>query len=99
MWANVVKDAEYMQALDRPLSRREIACMSIAPHLLEILRCPKSLGELIYIERGQEEFLFCAESKLRYRIDNGIPVMLVDEAESLDDAACAALVSEAAEKN
>ncbi len=89
----VVKDTEYMQALDRPDSRREIGAMAVAEHLLEILRCPESLGELIYVTDGDEEFLLCPQSKLRYRIEDGIPVMLVDEAEKLDDATCAALVA------
>lgn len=75
--------------------------MAVAKHLLEILRCPESRGELIYFASGSadgnEEFLFCPESKLRFRIDEGIPVMLVDDAERLDDAACAALSAKASE--
>lgn len=78
--------------------------MAVAKHLLEILRCPESRGELIYFpvqsvegkDEG-EEFLFCPQSKLRYRIDEGIPVMLVDDAERLDDEACAALNAKASE--
>ncbi|MCP4447814.1 MAG: Trm112 family protein [Myxococcales bacterium] len=67
--------------------------MAIAQHLLDILRCPKSLGELIYVTGEEQEFLFCPDSKLRYRVEDGIPVMLVDEAELLDEAACEAIVS------
>ena len=69
--------------------------MAVSKHLLEILRCPQSRSELIYFAAGtveEEEFLFCPESKLRYRIEEGIPVMLIDEAEALDDATCARLV-------
>lgn len=75
--------------------------MSVEKHLLEILRCPESRGELIYFSEANaaegKEFLFCPRSKLRYRIDEGIPVMLIDDAERLDDEACAALHARAAE--
>ena len=78
--------------------------MAVAKHLLEILRCPESRSELIYFPEksmggkyGREEFLFCPQSKLRYRIDEGIPVMLIDDAERLDDEACAALTAKANE--
>ena len=75
--------------------------MPVEKHLLEILRCPESRGELIYFSEANsnegEEFLFCPRSKLRYRIDEGIPVMLVDDAQRLDDEACAALQARATE--
>ncbi len=73
--------------------------MPVEKHLLEILRCPESRGELIYFSKADagegEEFLFCPRSKLRYRIDDGIPVMLIDDATRLDDEACAALNKQA----
>lgn len=72
--------------------------MAVAEHLLEILRCPESLGELIYVTTESEEFLFCPQSKLRYRIEDGVPVMLVDDAIKLDDATCDALVAKHAGK-
>jgi uncharacterized protein YbaR (Trm112 family) len=77
--------------------------MELASELLEILRCPESRGALIYFPKGESgddessAFLFCPESRLRYRIDNGIPVMLVDEAERLDESAANALVARAGE--
>lgn len=75
--------------------------MSVDKHLLEILRCPESRGELIYFSGAnadsEGEFLFCSRSKLRYRIDDGIPVMLVDDARRLDDQECAELNAKAAE--
>ena len=70
--------------------------MALDPELLEILACPESKKPLIYFEK--EEFLFCPDSRLKYFIKDGIPVMLVDEAERLDEAACAALATEAKEK-
>jgi uncharacterized protein YbaR (Trm112 family) len=52
---------------------------SLPPDLLEILVCPKCKGEL----RVEPEALCCDSCRLRYRIDDGIPVMLIDEAEPL----------------
>ena len=54
--------------------------MPLDEELLEILVCPKCKGELEY--REGEEALLCHECRLRYRIDDDIPIMLIDEAES-----------------
>ena len=48
--------------------------------LLEILACPKCKGELEY--KVEEELLICHECRLKYRIEDDIPIMLIDEAES-----------------
>ncbi len=54
--------------------------------LTDILVCPKSKQPLIYFPRGEDDrdeetgFLLCASSRLKYRIDQGVPVLLVDEA-------------------
>jgi uncharacterized protein YbaR (Trm112 family) len=48
--------------------------------LLDILVCPKCQGGLEYKE--EEHSLLCHTCRLRYNIDEGIPVMLIDEAES-----------------
>jgi hypothetical protein len=53
--------------------------MAIDSKLLEILACPKCKGELDY----KEERLTCHSCKLSYPIKDGIPVMLIDEAESI----------------
>jgi len=58
--------------------------MALDPRLLEILACPKDKGPLLYFEH--EESLYNPRLRLRYRITEGIPVMLIDEAETLDDA-------------
>ncbi len=50
----------------------------MAQELLEILVCPVCKGDLIYDEKNQE--LICYESKLAYKVIDGIPIMLVDEA-------------------
>lgn len=74
-------------------SRYEGLVMALDPLLLEILVCPESKKPLLYFEK--EGFLFCPESRLKYRIEDDIPVMLVEEAERLDEAAAAALVARA----
>ena len=63
--------------------------MTVSADLLAILRCPESRQPLEYVAPGLDgpgEALFCAQSRLKYRIDDGIPVMLVEEAERLDPA-------------
>lgn len=67
--------------------------MALDPLLLEILVCPETKKALLYFEK--ENFLFCPESRLKYRIEDDIPVMLIEEAERLDEAAAAALVARA----
>jgi uncharacterized protein YbaR (Trm112 family) len=50
--------------------------------LLEILACPKCKGELGLAADGTE--LRCAACRLAYRIDDGIPILLVEEASSYE---------------
>lgn len=50
--------------------------------LLDILVCPLSKGPLEYDEARQE--LVCQTSRLAYPVRDGIPVMLSDQARSLD---------------
>lgn len=52
--------------------------MALKETLLEVLVCPKCKGELEYNE--QEQNLVCHECKLAYRIEEDIPVMLIEEA-------------------
>jgi uncharacterized protein YbaR (Trm112 family) len=54
--------------------------MSLAPELLEILVCPKCKGDLEY--RTDPEELICHACRLVYTVDDGIPIMLIDEARS-----------------
>jgi len=56
--------------------------------LLEILVCPLTKGPLTY-DRARQE-LVSPQAGLAYPIRDGIPIMLVDEARSLDDAEKAA---------
>ncbi len=50
--------------------------------LLEILACPKCKGEL-QLAAGDSE-LRCKECRLAYRIDDGIPILLIEEAASYE---------------
>ncbi|MBK9037285.1 MAG: Trm112 family protein [Myxococcales bacterium] len=79
------------------------ARVSLAPELLAVLACPEAKAPLVYFGGGEagdrpaEAFLFCPASRLRYRIDGDIPVLLIEEAERLDERAAARLVSRAQE--
>jgi uncharacterized protein YbaR (Trm112 family) len=50
--------------------------------LLDILACPKCKGDLEYDKNRKR--LLCHRCKLAYPVKNGIPVMLIDEAEKFD---------------
>ena len=75
------------------VDERECKRMALSKDLLDILVCPQSKQPLIYFE--DEAFLFCPASRMKYRIDDGIPVMLIEEAETLDASAADALVTDA----
>jgi uncharacterized protein YbaR (Trm112 family) len=62
---------------------------AVDPRLLEILVCPLTKGPLRYDRQRQE--LVSDKARLAYPIRDGIPIMLVDEARSLDDTEKAAL--------
>ena len=65
--------------------------------LLEILACPKCKGNKIYRDENGKEIsenteleydkenqkIICNNCRLKYKIENNIPVMLIEEAESL----------------
>lgn len=57
--------------------------MALDQQLLDILACPEDKGPLFYLE--DEAALFNPRLKRRYRIENDIPVMLIDESEALDE--------------
>jgi uncharacterized protein YbaR (Trm112 family) len=58
--------------------------MALDPQLLEILACPEDKGPLLYFE--DEQTLYNPRLKRRYDVRDDIPVMLVDEATTVDDA-------------
>ncbi|MDQ2724911.1 MAG: Trm112 family protein [Acidimicrobiales bacterium] len=58
--------------------------MALDPKLLEILACPEDKGPLLYFP--DEDSLYNPRLKRRYTITDDIPIMLIDEAETVDDA-------------
>jgi hypothetical protein len=56
----------------------------IDPKLLEILVCPVTKGPLEYDREKQE--LVSRQAGLAFPVRDGIPIMLVDEARSLEGA-------------
>ena len=57
---------------------------TLDPRLLEILACPEDKGPLLYF--ADEQSLYNPRLHRRYDVRDGIPVMLIDEASSVDDA-------------
>ena len=57
--------------------------MPLDPLLLDILACPQDKGPLLYF--ADEESLYNPRLHRRYHVRDGIPIMLIDEAESVDD--------------
>ncbi len=54
--------------------------MSIEPELLDILACPKCKQS---VDLGQDGMsISCSNCCLRFPVRDGIPVMLIDEAEA-----------------
>ncbi|GAC1316376.1 MAG: Trm112 family protein [Acidimicrobiales bacterium] len=68
--------------------------MALDPLLLEILACPEDRGPLYYFE--DEDTLYNPRLKRRYAIKDGIPIMLIDEAETVADAEHDRLMAKAA---
>lgn len=58
--------------------------MALDPLLLEILACPKDKGPLYYF--ADESSLYNPRLKMRYAIRDDIPIMLIDEAETVSEA-------------
>ncbi len=57
--------------------------MPLPQELLDILVCPQCQGDLVY-RPAPEEALICHRCKLVYAVEDDIPIMLIDEAKSLD---------------
>jgi uncharacterized protein len=58
--------------------------MALDPRLLEVLVCPQDHGPLMYLPG--ENLLYNQRLRRAYRIVDDIPVMLIDEALTVDDA-------------
>ncbi len=55
--------------------------MPLSDDMLKIIVCPKCKGDLNY-EREKER-LICDSCRLVFRVEEDIPVLLIDEAQSL----------------
>ena len=55
--------------------------MALAPQLLEILACPEDKGPLYYL--ADEDALYNRRLTRRYAVKDGIPIMLIEEAETV----------------
>ncbi|HET9950252.1 MAG TPA: Trm112 family protein [Candidatus Eisenbacteria bacterium] len=58
--------------------------MPLSEELLAILVCPQCRGDLRY-DRAAEK-LICEACRLRYPVVDGVPVMLPEEAEKIEQA-------------
>jgi uncharacterized protein len=58
--------------------------MALDPLLLEILACPQDKGPLLYFP--DEAALYNPRLRRRYSINDGIPDMLIEDAEEVGDA-------------
>ena len=56
--------------------------MPLEKDLLDILACPQCKGDLEYDREAER--LICQPCKLRYKIEEDIPIMLIDEAEKIE---------------
>jgi uncharacterized protein YbaR (Trm112 family) len=55
--------------------------MALDATLREILVCPQDRGPLLFVD----DALYNPRLRRKYRIDDGIPVLLIDEAVAVDD--------------
>jgi uncharacterized protein len=58
--------------------------MSLDPLLLDVLACPVDKGPLLWFE--DEDVLYNPRLKKSYAVDDGVPVLLVDEATDVGEA-------------
>jgi uncharacterized protein len=63
--------------------------------LLSILVCPADRGPLLLVDSGDGELLYNPRLRRAYRIEDGIPVLLIDEARDVDDDEHARLMAQA----
>ena len=70
---------------------------SVNSRLLEILACPKDKGNLIYLD--DEEMLYNPRLQMRYEVRQGIPVMLIDEATTVNQVEHERIMAKVAQLN
>ncbi len=67
--------------------------MALDPQLLEILACPEDKGPLLYFV--DESALINPRLSRRYTVREDIPIMLVEESETISDSELARLLAKA----
>jgi uncharacterized protein YbaR (Trm112 family) len=67
--------------------------MPLDPLLLSVLACPVDKGPLLWF--ADEEILYNPRLHKSYQVVDGVPVMLVEEGEDVDDAEHERLVAKA----
>jgi uncharacterized protein YbaR (Trm112 family) len=67
--------------------------MALDQQLLDILACPDDKGPLLYF--ASEDALYNPRLRRKYSIQDDIPIMLIDEAETVDDAEHDRLIAKA----
>ena len=73
------KKSEGEKIKKEPHKKEEV----IAPELLDILACPKCKGDIELDEKNS--VLICRRCAIFYRIEDGIPIMLIDEARPISE--------------
>jgi uncharacterized protein YbaR (Trm112 family) len=68
--------------------------VALDPLLVEILACPQDKGPLLYFV--DEDALYNPRLRRRYLVKDGIPDMLIEDAEDVDDAEDERLLAKAA---
>jgi uncharacterized protein YbaR (Trm112 family) len=68
--------------------------MTLDPLLIQVLACPEDKGPLLYF--ADEQVLFNPRLHRTYEVRDGIPVLLIDEATTVDAAEDARLTAKAA---
>jgi uncharacterized protein YbaR (Trm112 family) len=76
--AQIAEDVAHVWLAGSARQRKE-EFMTLPADLLEILVCPKCKDELEYKTEPKEE-LVCNKCRLIYAVEDGIPIMLIDEA-------------------
>lgn len=72
---------------------REDGGMTLDPLLIEVLACPEDKGPLLYF--ADEDRLYNPRLHRSYEVREGIPVMLIDEATTVDEAEHGRLMTKA----
>jgi uncharacterized protein YbaR (Trm112 family) len=67
--------------------------MAIDARLLEVLACPEDKGPLLYF--AVDELLYNPRLKRKYRIEHGVPQLLIEEATQATDSEHQALLEKA----